>query len=160
MRIGPVLLVALALTSCETHRPRATKAAPPTQPPGAVEFLHAGDGDVAEWVRAQIVALKARRRVALIYVGASWCEPCRAFHRAAEKGQLDSAFPNLTFLEFDADRDGERLANAGYYSKLIPLFAAPADDGRATGRQIEGGMKGEGAEVADEIAGRLRTLVN
>src|SRR5262249_59836933 len=97
----------------------AAKAADPAA--GSVEFVHAPEGDVAFWVRAQVAALRPRQRIALVYVGASWCVPCRLFHRAAEKGQLNSAFPNLTFLEFDADRDSERLPSAGYQSQLIAL---------------------------------------
>jgi hypothetical protein len=48
-------------------------------------------------------------------------------------------------LVFDLDRDGERLASAGYVSKYIPLFALPKTDGTSSGKQIEGGIKGEGA---------------
>jgi hypothetical protein len=93
----------------------------------------------------------------VVYVGATWCEPCRRFHDAAERGELDTKFPRLTLLEFDLDRDRERLAQAGYVSQYVPLFALPATDGVASGRQVEGAIKGEGAVAF--IAPRLAELL-
>ena len=52
---------------------------------------------------------------------------------------------HVTFLEADLERDRERLEAAGYRSKYIPLFALPGPDGRSSGKQVEGGIKGEGA---------------
>jgi hypothetical protein len=102
-------------------------------------------GDVEPIVREELSRAAAERRRLVVYVGAEWCEPCQRFHGAARDGQLDATFPDLTLLEFDLDRDGKRLQSAGYTSKYIPLFALPAPDGRASGRQVEGGIKGEGA---------------
>ena len=48
-----------------------------------------------------------------MYVGAPWCEPCRRFHEAVTKGLLDEQFGDLRFVEFDLDKDGERLQAAG-----------------------------------------------
>lgn len=92
-----------------------------------------------------------------MYVGAAWCDPCQAFHRAVEHGDLDATFPKVTLLEFDLDRDGQRLASAGYVSKYIPLFALPAPDGAASGKQVEGAIKGPGSVAF--IVPRLRTLL-
>ena len=55
------------------------------------------------------------------------------------------------------DRDQERLALAGYTSRLIPLFVRPQADGRAGPQRMEGGIKGPGA-VAN-LSGRLRPLL-
>jgi hypothetical protein len=72
-------------------------------------------------------------------------------------GELDKTFPNLTLLEFDADKDGERLLNYGYGSRLIPYFGLPATDGKSTGKYIEGSVKGDGA--VGQIAPRLKELL-
>jgi thiol-disulfide isomerase/thioredoxin len=114
-------------------------------------------GDVESLVRDALAKSTAAKRRVLVYAGATWCEPCQRFHHAAEKGELDAAFPNLDILAFDMDRDSERLASAGYYSKLIPLFALPAADGTASGKQIEGGIKGDGA--VGYITPRLKSLL-
>jgi hypothetical protein len=122
-------------------------------------------GPVAPIVRDAIAAQVGRQGAAttpegalLVYVGATWCEPCQRFHQAAARGELDAMFPGVTLLEFDLDRDRERLLSAGYTSKLIPLFALPAGDGTASGRQVEGGIKGEGA--VGFIAPRLKALLS
>ena len=60
-------------------------------------------------------------------------------------------------LEFDADLDQARLEAAGYTSQMIPLFMRPAADGQASGRQIQGSIKGPGAVA--EITPRLRRLI-
>jgi len=142
-------VVAAVLTACSARGPL---------PSGHVEIVAGpAEGDVAGWVERTQADLAARGRTAVVYEGATWCEPCRRFHEAALAGKLDAAFPTLTLLEFDADRDADRLAVAGYASRLIPFFAAPGDDGRASGRGIEGGIKGDGA--VDEITERLQSLV-
>ena len=64
----------------------------------------------------------------------------------------------MRLLVFDADRDHDALVRAGYDSEMIPLFAVPAADGRATGRHIEGSVKGEAA--VGEITPRLRALLD
>src|SRR5690606_3139639 len=113
--------------------------------------------DVAKLVRAEREKAAADGRDLVVYVGAKWCEPCQRFHKAAERGELDDEFPTLTLLEFDLDEDRDRITAAGYTSRLIPLFVVPAEDGRASDRRFEGGVKGEGA-VAN-ITPRLRKLL-
>ncbi len=92
-----------------------------------------------------------------MYVGASWCEPCRYFHQAAEHGELDDALPPLALLEFDRDRDGVRLDAAGYGSRMIPLFVSPDDDGHPSARRIEGSIHGPGSPR--EIVPRLLAIL-
>jgi thiol-disulfide isomerase/thioredoxin len=112
---------------------------------GKVRVVEPQEGAVPSVVRDAVAGARAEGRTLVVYVGATWCEPCQKFHHAAERGELDAAFPRLTLLEFDLDRDRERLAAAGYVSKYIPLFALPGPDGAASGKQIEGGIKGDGA---------------
>jgi hypothetical protein len=132
------------------------KTAPEQEPPiVAPKFLAAPDGDVAELVRAT-TAQEAGPLV--VYVGAGWCEPCRAFHEAVVAGRYDRELSSVRFLEFDLDRDKARLEAAGYTSRLIPLFALPGPDGRAGGRQIEGGIKGP--QAAEHVLRRLVQLLD
>jgi hypothetical protein len=125
-------------------RPEAGAPAPAVR--GGVSWLVAPErADVAALVRIERARAAAQHRQLLVYVGAVWCEPCQRFHHAARAGELDPIFPSLTVLEFDLDRDHELLASAGYASHYIPLFALPKEDGTASGRQVEGGIKGDGA---------------
>jgi thiol-disulfide isomerase/thioredoxin len=147
-RLAPL---AWTLAGCRATAPELVSAdAAPSQTTPHVHIVEApAAGDVAPIVRDAVARAKGAPDGAngafVVYVGATWCEPCQRFHHAAERGELDAAFPGMTLLEFDLDRDRDRLRAAGYTSKLIPLFALPADDGTATGKQVEGGIKGEGA---------------
>ena len=116
-----------------------------------------GATDATPLVKDAYAKEHAAGRTLLVYVGATWCEPCQRFHHAVESGDLDATFPKLSILAFDADKDTEALANAGYFSRLIPLLALPGPDGRASGKQIEGGIKGDGA--VGYIAPRLKELL-
>jgi len=128
-----------------------------TEKPRGVEMVPAPQGDVPTIVKRELERAARDRRQLHVYVGATWCEPCQRFHRAAAEHKLDRDFPQLRLLEFDDDRDAARLAMAGYSGKYIPLFARPGADGRGTGRQIEGSVKGDGA--VGEIAPRLHALL-
>jgi thiol-disulfide isomerase/thioredoxin len=141
----PLIAVGCKSQADAAPEPRASASASPA-PEHKMRLLNApADGDVDAVVRvAQAKAMADHRRV-VVYVGATWCEPCQRFHHAAERGELDAEFPDVDLLAFDEDRDNQRLVAAGYKSKLIPLFALPGPDGRASGMQVEGGIKGEGA---------------
>lgn len=125
----------------------------------APEFVLAPEsGDVVELVLAELERARTDDRLLIVYVGASWCEPCQYFHAAVEDGTLDDSLAKVRLLEFDLDRDRDRLVAAGYSSKMIPLFVVPAPDGRAGPRRTEGGVKGPAA--VDNLRGRLVALVN
>lgn len=164
-------------TRTTVGEPRAADGSPPGSPPGAVlavptgtapsgplvlargiRIVHAGAGsDAAKVVRDERARAKSDGRDLVVYVGAKWCEPCKHFHAAAEQGLLDADFPDLTLLEFDLDEDRDRLATAGYVSDFIPLFAMPAEDGKASDKRFSGSVKGNAA-VAN-ISPRLRSLL-
>jgi len=122
-----------------------------------VELVRAPDGDVHAIVAAAKKQAREHGRTLLVYIGATWCEPCQHFHHAAERGELDAKFPKLTLLVFDADHDGDRLRNAQYAPGYIPYFGMPDDEGKPTRHAMEGSVKGDGA-VAN-IAPRLQALI-
>jgi thiol-disulfide isomerase/thioredoxin len=139
-------------------RSAATAAPAPAPSAGHLRLSDAPpSGDVEPLVRDALAKATAEKRRLVVYVGATWCEPCQHFHEAAERGELDTTFPDLTVLVFDLDRDGERLASAGYVSRYIPAFAIPNADGTSSGKQVEGGIKGMGAVAY--IAPRLKNLL-
>jgi thiol-disulfide isomerase/thioredoxin len=127
-------------------KPAPLPAAPPARPTGhKPAFLHAPAGEVADLSRTEVATAKKDGRALVVYVGATWCEPCQRFHKAVEAGLLDQDFPDVTFLEFDLDDDRDRLAAAGYTPAMIPLFALPGENGRYSGSSFEGSIKGPGA---------------
>jgi hypothetical protein len=150
-----MVVLAVALAGC-TVRSGRTDAGKPAAAEH-VQLIPAPPGDVAAVAQAQLTKSQAAHRHLLVYEGATWCEPCRRFHEAAEAGKLDSALPDLDLLVFDADADRDRLHAAGYKSELIPLFAVPGPDGRPTGKQTEGGYKGD--EAVPNLVPRVQALL-
>ena len=154
-------LATLALMVLSACRPNARAHDPAVEmhaPSGPhIRFQAVSEGDVATQVEAFVRAARAEGRTPLVYVGATWCEPCRYFHDAAERGELDDELPPMALLEFDQDRDATRLAAAGYGSRMIPLFVVPADDGRGGSQRIEGSIHGPGSPA--QIAPRLRAIL-
>lgn len=168
------LMVPLALApfcggGCENAAPRA-QPAPPTaasttaaRPAGSstgaaqVQSIPAAAGDVAPLVKGELARARAEGLSLVVYVGATWCEPCRYFHEALARGALEGKLAKVRFLEFDLDRDEERLKAAGYGTQLVPLFVVPEDDGRGGARRIAGSIKGDGA--VEELTPRLRALL-
>ncbi len=154
-----MLSLAAALSACAVASPE-----PSTAPAARVEasgprvrFAAAGTGEVTALARAFVAEARAEGRAPLVYVGATWCEPCQYFHAAAVRGDLDAELPPLALLEFDRDRDGARLDAAGYGSSMIPLFVVPEADGRGGARRIEGSIHGPGSPA--QIVPRLRAIL-
>ena len=161
-----VVPLLLSLGGCESapseptgQRARAPSAAPAAPGAGdpASDIVGAPEGDLPSLVVAEREKARAEGRVLVVYVGAPWCEPCNHFHAAAEAGNLEGKLPRMRLFELDHDKDEARLQDAGYVSRLIPLFAIPAPDGRASEAHIEGSIKGEGS--VGEIVPRLAHLI-
>lgn len=150
------LAVLLLVVACAKSDP-VEQAAKEPESPKKVLIVHAPADDVPTFVHAELVKARGQSRKLLVYIGATWCEPCQRFHKAAEAGTLDAKFPDLTLVEFDLDRDGVRLGMAGYSPAYIPYFGVPSEDGRASGQGISGSIKGEGA--VDDIVPRLEKLI-
>jgi thiol-disulfide isomerase/thioredoxin len=143
-----LFVIALALVAC-------SKSAPA---PGKLELVDAPKADdVAPVIAKEVARAAADHKKLVVYLGATWCEPCVKFHTAAQHGELDATFGDLRMLVFDADRDNEALQRAGYKYELVPLFALPGPDGRSIDKQIEGSVKG--ANYIEQISPRLRALV-
>ncbi len=133
--------------------PASASLAPPSflRYPGAA-------GAIEPWVQQQVEIADATHLRVLVYVGASWCEPCQRFHEAVQKGELNGPLNGLRFLEFDQDRDAGALKVAGYSYQFIPVLALPDPDGRNHGRMISGSIKGPKA-VQENLVPRLQALL-
>jgi thiol-disulfide isomerase/thioredoxin len=145
-RLLAALVIAFASHACAPHRGHGVEIV--EAPPGVT--------DVAELVRKTAERVSAADRRLVVYVSATWCEPCQQIHAAALAHQLDAEFPDLTLLAFDLDRDAEALKQAGYESPLIPLFALPLADGHASERREFGGVhQGDNVKLLSDKLSRL-----
>lgn len=144
-----------------TATPNASNAPPPVPtaaPAKKVRLVElTQEGDLPSLVRAANLRAKEEHRTLVVYVGADWCPPCKAFHEAVVRGDFDEKFPNLTVLMVDLDPNKERVLAAGYGSKYIPFFAVPGPDGRkAKGFEVST-LKKEQA-LAEIQAGLLKFM--
>ena len=146
-------LLLIALAACQSSEPSKL------DPPGKLELVDAPKADdVAPVIAKEVARAGADHKKLLIYLGATWCEPCVKFHDAAKRGELDREFGDVRMLVFDADRDNEALQRAGYKYELVPLFALPGPDGHSIDKQIEGSIKG--SNYVQQISPRLRALLD
>jgi thiol-disulfide isomerase/thioredoxin len=137
--------------------PEASAAVSNLQPPSFLRYPGAA-GAIEPWVQQQVEIAEASHLRVLVYVGASWCEPCQHFHQAVEHGELNGTLNGLRFLEFDQDRDAAALKVAGYIYQYIPVLALPDPDGKNHGRMISGSVKGPRA-VQENLVPRLQALL-
>ncbi|MDP1821604.1 MAG: thioredoxin family protein [Archangium sp.] len=150
MRTPTALFLCLAVSACKA-------SPPPLDPKATVRFLTAEEGEVAPQLVRRMTQAKADQRRVLVYVSAPWCEPCRVFHTAVDRGELTGKLGALDLVAFDAEPDAERLLMSGYEQRFIPAFHVPGADGRASAKHLEGSVNGAGA-VADLVPRILELL--
>ncbi len=153
---GPIhaLVLALVFTACAKQSAPESRAGTPSQAslPPTLRALANTDEIVPACEQAKVAT-----RACVVYVGASWCEPCLTFHKALAAGELDTQLRGIDFLEFDWDQSQRQLDEWGYAGNLIPRFVLPQPDGHASTNRVEGGIKGEG--VLGYLVPRIQALV-
>ena len=121
---------------------------------GVRVVVAAAEADALSVVRTERLRAKVDGRVLVVYAGAGWCEPCKRFKNAVQSGSLDEKLARTTLLVFDADRDADRLAAAGYKFQFIPYVAVPGVDGHPTDSAE---ARAKGSESWRELIGRLES---
>jgi thiol-disulfide isomerase/thioredoxin len=141
--------LAVALAACSDPTTAAPDSAAASVPASTAKpelvAVPAGASDGVALVRDEYARAQRDGRKLIVYVGAPWCEPCVAFHRALEAGKLDAELPGVRFLDLDLETHGQLIDAAGCSSKMVPLFASATADGKCGDRRTEGGIKGDGA---------------
>ena len=133
--------------------PTAPSARAVPSAPARVDVVEASpDVDTVSFIRAKRLEARAARRVLVVYVGASWCEPCKKLRSELASGRLDERLGRVSLLTFDADRDVDRLGAAGYTFTSVPYVALPGADGRPTDSRA---AAGKGARAWEELLGKL-----
>lgn len=162
------LFFALALLACNPTPKEAAKAEPsgavvtaaastgaatPAKTGGRIQVVQAAqDSDALSAIRTERLKAKADGRVLVVYVSATWCEPCKKLKEEIEAGRLDDRYGKTTLLAFDADKDLDRLGAAGYTFKFVPYVALPGADGKPADAQE---ATGKGKEAWKELLGKL-----
>lgn len=156
------VLFALFVVACNNPAPTtkpaianepSASATAPAPATGALRVMRASqDSDALSLIRTERLKAKADSRVLVVYVGATWCPPCKKFKEEIASGRLDQRLSKTTLLEFDVDKDGDRLAAAGYTMKFVPFVALPGADGHPAETQE---ATGKGASAWTELMAKL-----
>jgi thiol-disulfide isomerase/thioredoxin len=133
------------ITSATTSTSTSTSTGPKVLPASQ-------DTDALTAIRTERLKAKADGRVLVVYVAATWCEPCKRFKDELASGRLDERLAKVTLLAFDADKDLDRLGAAGYSFKYGPFVALPGADGRPSDSQE---ATGKGSSAWRELLGKL-----
>ena len=159
-----LVVLALALAACNPTPKEAAKVDPSPSPSpstststtktgGKIVVLPAAqDSDALSAIRTERLKAKAEGRVLVVYVSATWCDPCKKLKEEIEAGRLDDRYGKTTLLAFDADKDIDRLGAAGYTFKFVPYVALPGADGRPAESQE---ATGHGKDAWKELLGKL-----
>jgi thiol-disulfide isomerase/thioredoxin len=120
---------------------------------GKLQVLAAtADSDALSAIRTERLKAKAEGRVLVVYVSATWCEPCKRLKEEIAAGRLDDRLGKTTLLAFDADKDVDRLRSAGYSFEFVPFVALPGADGHPADTQQATGKGGSAwRELLDKL---------
>ncbi len=119
--------------------------------------LAPSDGRLDALLAEQARRARAAGRRAFAEFDAAWCGPCRALKRHLGDPRMVEAFAGTWIVKLDLDRWQGRLAGTGFEGvNAIPVFFELGDDGRPTGRRIDGGAWGE--DVPENMAPPLKAF--
>lgn len=76
----------------------------------------------------------------VLYVGASWCQPCKLLEQHRDDPQVARALRGTYTIELDFDDwTVAELSASGYEMQAVPVFFAIGADGKAAGPRLDGG---------------------
>jgi hypothetical protein len=126
----------------------------------ALEWVVINDvSNVAKTVKRELEQAAEDKKKLIVYVGATWCLPCKEFYRASLEPDFGPELSGVRLIKFDLDKHQTLLTRAGYGSELIPLFVVPDAEGRGTGRRFYG-TKYKGQEGTNDLQKRLVALTS
>lgn len=96
-------------------------------------------GDLQKVLSAEAAKAKAKGLKPIAELSATWCGPCKALKKSLDDPRMKAAFKGTYVVQLDIDAWGKQLATAGLSSRSIPVFFALDDQGKPTGRTIDGG---------------------
>ena len=100
-------------------------------------------GELPAVIKAGMPKAKQLGRKPFVYFYADWCSPCRALRNSLDDPLMIDAFNGTYIIQFDADAWGTRLAGTGFSIRGIPVLFEINNDGKPTGRKIDGGAWGD-----------------
>jgi thiol:disulfide interchange protein len=161
-----VLALALALAAPATlaacKRGCLASGAPPTEssepvtgePGHAFVRVTPNGHQLTDIARDEAKKAKARGLAPYLELRADWCGPCRKLEASEHDPRIVDAFAGTYIIRVDVDEAGGKLGP--YRASAIPVFFEVGDDGRPTGRKIDGSAWG--ADTPESMAPPLKAF--
>lgn len=108
-----------------------------------VTELKKTDGELGVLLKAEVAKAREAGRTPYAELTAEWCGPCKALRASLGDPRMSDAFDGTYIIQLDYDAWGKDLAGAGLAADAIPVFFELDEDGKPTGRRIDGGAWGE-----------------
>lgn len=149
-RLAPVFATALLLASaCDQKRDRAVTGDPSTassssaksiaSAPFVITALSPTDGELAPLLKAEVAKAKKSNLKPFVEFHAAWCGPCVALEKSMSDQRMIDAFDGTYVIRLDLDDWSSKLEGTGFRANAIPVFYRLDDDGKPTGKTIDGG---------------------
>ncbi len=117
-----------------------------------------GSGGLAAAIAREIAKKPSATAKPIVYLGASWCDPCAAIKRFKTDPRMLDAFQGTYVIELDVDDwKSEGLGALGYKTGTVPVFYAVDAAGKASGPTINGGAWGD--NIPETMAPPLKKFV-
>jgi thiol-disulfide isomerase/thioredoxin len=112
-------------------------------------------GDLPTLLKAEAAKAKAQGLKPHVELWAPWCGPCRAIKKGLNDPQMLEAFKGTYIVQLNVDDWSSTPVGSGFTWNKIPVFFALDDEGKPTGRKIDGEAWNNKAYVPENMASPL-----
>lgn len=131
-------LAAALLLLCVTNCKKPDAAATLEVSPAAVRLLPK-QGDLATLIAAEVDKARARNLRSFLELRAEWCKPCKQLEASMNDSRMTEAFAGTYLISIDIDEWTGKLDTIDVSADSIPVFYELDEQGKPTGRKIDGG---------------------
>jgi thiol-disulfide isomerase/thioredoxin len=141
-----------AAASTAAATAQATNAAP--ERPFTLVELSPTQGDLAPLLHDHATRARDKKLRPFVEFYADWCKPCRDLDAMTGDARMIDALRSTYIIKLNVDDWEGKLRGTGFVPRQIPVFYAIDEEGRPTGRQILGFLRG--TTTPEKLAPRLR----